>query len=163
MKPIAYHEYSVEIPALFRGDIVHRDLAKMMAVDYATGHYVAPTAHERPEVCNGKTRALYECPMIRRGVYSSSRYFSSSSVSVLPLASSASSILFSELKPMMGDAMRLLIHAKATVLMLQPFFFANSSTRSTVFLSFSVKEELPLFFSPCERIVSPKADAGRAR
>jgi hypothetical protein len=92
------------------------------------------------------------------GVYSSSRYFSSSSVSVLPRASSASSILFSELKPMMGEATRLLIQARATELMLQPCFFANSSTRSMVFLSASFwgpVVDVPAFFSPSERIVSP--------
>jgi len=53
---------------------------------------------------------------------------------------------------------RLLIQASATELMLQPCFFANSSTRSIVFLSASIcgpVVDVPAFFSPSERIVSP--------
>jgi hypothetical protein len=59
---------------------------------------------------------------------------------------------------MMGEATRLLIQARATELMLQPCFFANSSTRSMVFLSASFwgpVVDVPAFFSPSERIVSP--------
>lgn len=109
---------------------------------------------------------IYECPTMFLGVYSSSRYFSSSSVNSLPRASSASSILFTELNPIMGDVTRLLIQASATELMLQPCFLASSSTRSIVFLSASICGPVvyePACFSPSERIVSPYADAGRAK
>lgn len=110
-------------------------------------------------------RPFYECPTIRTGSYNSSRYCSSSSLNSLPLAASASSILSTLEKPMIGLETRLLIHARATWLIFQSCFFAISSTRPMIFLSRSLLPELwlPAFCSPSERVVEPKAEGGRAR
>jgi hypothetical protein len=99
------------------------------------------------------------------GTYSSSRYFSSSSVSSLPRASSASSMRATLEKPMMGLETRLLIHASATWLIFQSCFFASSSTRSMICLSLFWRPVLSwsAFSSPSERVVEPNADGGRAR
>ena len=120
---------------------------------------------------NGKSkfkiiaRLLYEWPTILTGSYSSSRYFSSSSLNSLPRAASASSILSTLENPIMGLATRLLIHANATWLIFQSCFFAISSTRPIICLSRSVLPEvwLAAVFSPSERVVEPNADGGRAR
>src|SRR5690348_6655675 len=67
--------------------------------------------------------------------------------------------------PMIGLDTLLLIHASATWLIFQPCFFASSSTRSMILRSASVcpDSDVPVFFSPSERVVVPKAEAGRAR
>jgi hypothetical protein len=108
---------------------------------------------------------VYECPWIGTGLYSSSRYFSSSSVNVKPLAPKASSILSAVLKPIIGDVTLLLIQARATWEIFHSCFFASSSTRSMIFLSVSWEPVVAvlLSFSAEERVVEPKAEAGRAR
>lgn len=107
----------------------------------------------------------YECPTILLVSYNSSRYFSSSSLSTFPLTSNASSILPSLLNPIIGLVTLLLIHASATVLILQPCFSANSCTRAMILRSVSVDpvDWFAASFSPAERVVEPNCEGGRAR
>ena len=107
--------------------------------------------------------------MIPLGIYSSSKYFSSSSLNVLSFTVIISSILSTELKPTMGLAILLLIHANATWLMGQLFFSAISWTRLMMAWSTS---EVPVTlcagagsaaFSLADRVVDPYEDGGRAR
>jgi hypothetical protein len=99
------------------------------------------------------------------GTYSSSRYFSSSSVNSLPRTSIASSMRSTVERPMMGLDTRLLIHASATWAIFQSRFFAISSTRSMICLSLFWRPVLswPAFSSPSERMVEPEVPGGRAR
>ena len=83
-------------------------------------------------------QAHQTCPQIGRSTYGSSRKRSSSSVKVLPLDSTASSILSTLLNPMIGLVTLLFIQTRATWLIFQPFFSASSWTRPIIASSSAV-------------------------
>lgn len=102
---------------------------------------------------------LHPWPIMFFGTYSSSKYFASSSVNILPLTCNASSILSTLLNPMIGLLTPLCrSHDIATWLIAHPFFLASSSTRPMVFPSASDNGELPV-----DRVVVPLTLSGRAR
>lgn len=132
-----------------------QSISQALDLDYLWSHCgTCPTFRGSRKSADVKSN--YEWPTTGLGLYSSSKYFSSSSLSVFPLAPIDSSILSMLLKPIIGLLTFLLIQASATWLIFQSFFSASSCTRLIISISVSLSPLAGEFsFSPLDRVVLP--------